>query len=192
DHIYVYLSENSTMLRDKQFDLDTSDFVIIDGVFVIIDGVKYKGTPGLYELIFKRIPNTIYTDNDEVAYKSILLATKCSQSGSSNNKIQVGTGIPHARKLNKKLGKKVGKGIIPHAMTLNENKMDYVHWDDPNELVDLRLLEASRQAGYNAHDNKILSIVEELREAGYKLKRRYAVILVDVETSINNVCIRSL
>jgi len=38
------------VLGDKQFDLDTSDFVIVDGV-------KYKGTPGLHELIFKRIPD---------------------------------------------------------------------------------------------------------------------------------------
>ena len=44
------------------------------------------------------------------------------------------------------------------------NKIDYVHWN-PNELMDrLRLLEASRQAGHNAHE--ILSIIEELREAG--------------------------
>ena len=47
------------------------------------------------------------------------------------------------------------------------NKIDYVHWNDPNELVDrLRLLDASRRAGNNAHDNEILSIVEELREVG--------------------------
>ena len=40
--------------------------------FVIVDGVKYKGTPGLYELIFKRIPdNTIYTEDDPLAFKSI-------------------------------------------------------------------------------------------------------------------------
>lgn len=52
-------------------------------------------------------------------------------------------------------------------MALNDNKIDYVHWNDPNELVDrLRLLEASRQAGNNAHDNEILSIIEELYEAG--------------------------
>jgi len=44
--------------------------------------------------------------------------------------------------------------------------IDYVHWDDPNKLVDhLRLLDASHQAGNNAHDNEILSIIEELREA---------------------------
>jgi len=52
-------------------------------------------------------------------------------------------------------------------MTLNDNAIDYVHWDDPNELVDrIRLLEASRQAGHNAHNNEMLSIIEELREAG--------------------------
>jgi len=45
--------------------------------------------------------------------------------------------------------------------------IDYVHWDDPNELVDrMRLHEVSRQVGHNAHDNEMLSIIEELREAG--------------------------
>ena len=42
--------------------------------FVIVDGVKYKGTPGLYELIFKRIlDDTIYTENDKLTYKSNIL-----------------------------------------------------------------------------------------------------------------------
>jgi len=37
-------------------------------------------------------------------------------------------------------------------MTLNNNAIDYVHWEDPNELLDrMRLLEASRQADHNAH-----------------------------------------
>ncbi|KAG5323711.1 SETMR methyltransferase, partial [Pseudoatta argentina] len=63
------------------------------------------------------------------------------------------------KRLNNKLGKRVRKGVIPCTMTLNDNKIDYVHWDDPNEL--------------NAHDNEILSIIEELREGWlyYKLKR---------------------
>jgi len=75
--------------------------------------------------------------------------------------------MPRARKLNNKLGKRIGKDVIPRTMTLNDNKIDYIHWDDPNELVDrLRLLEASRQADHNAHDNEILSIIE-LRKAGF-------------------------
>jgi len=63
---------------------------------VIVDGIKYKGTPGLYELIFKRIPDdTIYTENDKLAYKSILLATnahrrshKVDNSGQQRVQIQ--------------------------------------------------------------------------------------------------------
>jgi len=37
-------------------------------------------------------------------------------------------------------------------MTLNDNAIDYVHWDDPNVLVNrMRLLKASRQASHNDH-----------------------------------------
>ena len=69
-------------------------------------------------------------------------------------------------------GKKVGTGInkrmdLLRTMILNDNKIDYIHWYDSNEIVDrLRLLEALRHAGHNGHDNEILSIIEELREAG--------------------------
>jgi len=30
-----------------------------------------------------------------------------------------------------KIGKRVGKGVILRTMSLNDNKIDYVHWDDP-------------------------------------------------------------
>ena len=43
---------------------------------------------------------------------------------------------------------------------------NYKYWDDPNELVDrLRLLVASQAAGHTGHNNEIISIIEELREA---------------------------
>ena len=58
------------LLHDKYFNVDTNDFVIVDGV------KKYKSTLGQYKLIFKNIPDdTIYTENDKLTYKSILLAT---------------------------------------------------------------------------------------------------------------------
>ena len=62
--------------------------------------------------------------------------------------------------LGKKLGRKYTKEWI-----YDDNKINYIHWDDPNEIVDrLRLLEILRQTDHN--DNEILSIIEELREAG--------------------------
>ena len=63
----VYFDENSTMLDNKKLDTDDT---------IIIDGVRYKGTRGLYELIFKKIPNdAIYTENDKQTYKHILMMT---------------------------------------------------------------------------------------------------------------------
>ena len=60
DYVYgVYFSNSKTMLGDKVFDKDKDDNIIIDGV-------KYRGTVGLYELIFKRIPDdTVCTDADK-------------------------------------------------------------------------------------------------------------------------------
>jgi len=102
------------MLGDKYFNVDTNDFVIVNEV-------KYKDTLGLYELIFKRIPNdTIFTENDKLAYKSIMLVTnthkhshKANNSkknkyknirkynsilGKRSSKIQIETGMPRVRK----------------------------------------------------------------------------------------------
>ena len=43
---------------------------------IIIDCVRYADTPGLYKLIFKRIPHDLlYTEDDMHKYKSMLLAT---------------------------------------------------------------------------------------------------------------------
>jgi len=44
------------MLGSKKFDVDSSDHIIIDGV-------RYVGTPGLYELIFKRVETMTCTIN---------------------------------------------------------------------------------------------------------------------------------
>ncbi|XP_067216995.1 uncharacterized protein [Linepithema humile] len=178
DNVYgVYFNDAGTFLGDKAFDIDRDDNVIVDGV-------KYAGTPGLFELIFKRLPDdTLCTEADKQKYKSILLATNAHRRGHNahlpvlGNKgykykhiitpliSKKGGGVAH---LNKRgAGRTLPKCNVPQTMTVTDNAVDYVHWDDPNELVDrLRLLDASRQAGNNAHDNEFLSIIEELREAG--------------------------
>jgi len=58
---------------------------------------------------------------------------------------------------------KKGKGMLPHAMLVTRaHKMDYVCWDDHNELVNrLQFLGASYQAGNKIHTNEIMSILEE-------------------------------
>jgi hypothetical protein len=65
-----------------------------------------------------------------------------------------------------RITRKQGKGIEPKYMKLENNKKtSFVYWNDVNELVErLRLLVASKSAGHSAHDNEIMSIIEELRE----------------------------
>lgn len=167
DYVYgVIFDKRGMMLGNKKFDVDKNDNIIINGT-------KYAGTAGLYELIFKRIPDDeIYTENDLQKYKSILITTSAHKRNKSVTGPVKGNKGHKYKYIIAPLfsNKKFGKGIPP-AMTLNNNKIDYVHWNDPNELVDrLRLLEASRQAGNNAHDNEILSIIEELYEAGIIIK----------------------
>ncbi|KYN16163.1 hypothetical protein ALC57_11595 [Trachymyrmex cornetzi] len=169
DYVYgVYLHKDGLMFGNKRFDVDDADSIIIDNV-------RYAGTPGLYELIFKRIPDdALYTEDDMNKYKSMLLATNAHKhKHHSQGRLFSNRGYkykhiiaPLMSMTPKKPNKKSGKGL-PRAMTLNDNAIDYVHWDDPNELVDrLRLLDTLHRAGNNAHDNEMLSIIEELREAG--------------------------
>lgn len=166
DYVYgVKFTDKGMMLGDKYFDVDKNDNILINGT-------KYVGTPGLYELIFMKRPNDkIYTENDLQKYKSILITTNAHRRyGNVKQPVLGNKGLKYKDIIAPLFGKKFGKGI-PSAMTLNNNKIDYVHWNDPNELVDrLRLLEASSQAGNNAHDNEILSIIEELYEAGIIIK----------------------
>ncbi|KYM93995.1 hypothetical protein ALC62_15391 [Cyphomyrmex costatus] len=169
DIVYrVYFSDEGTMLGDKRITLNKNDDIIIGGQ-------RYDGTPGLYELIFMKFPNeSICTDDDVQTYKSILLTTNAYRRGHNAGNQVLGNKRHKYKNIIAPLvlGKKLGTGIkkkldLPYAMSLTDNRIDYVHWHDPNELVDrLRLLEASRQAGHNGHDNEILSIIEELRETG--------------------------
>ncbi|XP_072757503.1 uncharacterized protein [Anoplolepis gracilipes] len=169
DYVYgVKFSDEGMMLGDKHFEVDKNDNIIINGV-------KYAGTPGLYELIFKRIPDdAVYTENDMHKYKSILLATNTHRRDSNvHNPVLGNKGYKYKYIIASlfPIKRKIGKGInLSRTVTLSENKIEYVHWNDPNKLVDrLRLLEASRQAGNNAHGNEIMSIIEELREAGLSI-----------------------
>ncbi|KMQ87271.1 hypothetical protein RF55_13491 [Lasius niger] len=142
------------LLGNKRFDIDKDNFIIIDKG-------RYIGTPGLYELIFRRIPDdVIYTEDDLQKYKNILLATNAdNRNYDAQGQLRSNRGYKY-------------KQIIAPLMSIKpkkkkSGKIDYVHWDDPNEQVDLlRLLDASRRAGHNAHDNEIQSIIEKLREVG--------------------------
>lgn len=166
DYTYGPHYEGDTlMIGDSKVEFDMND--------IIVNGIRYTGTQGLYELIFMKTPDvTYYRQNDLDAYKSILIATNAHrQRYQADGKVNSNKGYKYRNIISKLFGK-IGGGVDVDTTWLNTNNssIEYVHWNDPNELVDrLRLLIASERAGHTGHNNEIVSIIEELREAGIVL-----------------------
>jgi hypothetical protein len=143
-----------------------------------IGGESYYLTQGLNDLLFEKTPDLqIVTENDKQLYKTLLLKTNAHRRDFDPNKpIKSNKGMKylHIIKPLFKLTKQrsfsdevhvTGDGLP--AMKKVKRDISYVYWDDPNELVErLKLLIASRDAGNTGLDNEIISIIEELREAG--------------------------
>lgn len=131
---------------------------------------KYTGTPGLYELMFKKRPEN-YSRLELNNYRKIVLQTNLPYRDFNNTNQLRGSRSWKYKNIMKPIvatreGKIVGSGNNNNNNIYNTNKIDYVYWDDPNELVSrLALLHASTNAGNNSHLNEINAIEEELREA---------------------------
>ena len=155
------------------------------GLHIKIGGQKDNlKTTGLLELLFKQKPDeTFISPSDLDNYKGILILTNAHKKNySPTQPIQSSNTLKYTNiisKLFKNLSpSKRGGGLLkknkkktdalPQFMVAQRNSIfDYVYWDDPNELVDrLRLLISSQAAGNLNHNNEIMSIIEELREAG--------------------------
>lgn len=124
---------------------------------ILIDGTAYPSTSGLNQLLFLKNP-LIFTDSDLEVYKSILTQTSVHLS-TVGNKIKKG-GTKYSTIISK---------LFPSGgeLSMKLQKNNLVYWDNPNELVDrLRLLLASKAAGNTSVSNEIISIFNELHEAG--------------------------
>lgn len=147
---------------------------------VKINGFTFPKTDGLMELLVAKQPDTtIILPNDKKNYKEIL-EISCAHRKKNSASETIKT--HNSNKFNNIIGPlfdltkepsaddsiKIGKSLPSYKVARKNSNMDYVYWDDPNELVDrLRLLVAEQSAGNNGHINEISSIIEELREGGY-------------------------
>lgn len=142
--------KNGTIkLGDSEIDFTPSS--------VLVDKTSYQLSPGLIHLIFSKQPKK-YTDQDLQAYKEILTQTSAHLNADG---VSVKTGGKKYKDVIKKLFP-LGRGL-----SVSLQKHNYIYWNDVNELIDrLKLLLASQQAGNTGVSNEILSIYEELLEAG--------------------------
>lgn len=162
----IHLEGNQMKIGDFPVTFDDNDDIIIN------DNV-YPGTRGLFELLFKKTPSdTVYTEEDLNTYKDILNQTNVHRAKNSpSGKIKSNSGLKYKNIVSKLFPmdseKKHGKGLETMMVLDESKKVEYVYFDDPNELCErLKLLLSSKEAGHTGHDNEIISIIEELRERG--------------------------
>lgn len=138
---------------------------------------KYEISSGLKELLLKKKPDIhLITDIDRQNYKDILLETNAHKRDfKSMGQIKGDKSMKYCQiikplfsesnDLTEKNVIKKGGNMKFLKKSYNKNT-DLIYWDDPNELIErLMLLVASKNAGNNNHDNEIISIIEELKEA---------------------------
>ncbi|KAK2579974.1 hypothetical protein KPH14_012727 [Odynerus spinipes] len=172
DNTYgVYFRNNNMMLGQSTFSIDKNENIYVDNK-------KIEGSPGILKLIFRRMPDDeMYGKADLDKYKSILQITNAHRKDfSSFGQMRGNKGHKYRHIIAPLFTQKSGTGITTDLLpeykrvlkgSSHSSNIDYVHWNDANELVDrLRLLIASRDAGNTGVDNEILSILEELREEG--------------------------
>ena len=133
---------------------------------IYVDGEKFTGTPGLWELIMEDIPNPEkYTKEDLRRYGDLLFKTNAiNQDFNPNNpyprasrgyKWQKVVSLIWAEKTaGKEVERTDGKGVV-------------VIPSDPNALLErLDLLLASQEAGHTGVRNELVSICDELKRQG--------------------------
>lgn len=123
---------------------------------LFIEEKTYPLTPGIVRLLFNKNP-TSYTEHDLETYKLIIVQTSAHLTQDSKIKC-----------IGNKYKNIISKLFVSGSgLSKKLQKHNLVYWNDPNELVDrLRLLIASKAAGNTSVENEILSIFEELLEAG--------------------------
>lgn len=176
-------SENKKMMIGNakvSFSTTSNASRAIKSYVISIGNRHYELTPGLRELLMRNKPNfKLINDQDKITYKDILHYTNAHKRNfDPNGQIKGDKGLKyrdiikplfsHHNEVEKRKSNdpKNGGSYVPKYKKYKSNT-DYIFWDDPNELIErLKLLIASKNAGNTNHDNEILSIIEELTEAG--------------------------
>ena len=170
----MYFKDGDFRIGDKKVDIKGND--------IIINGITYIGTDGLWELIMKDEPQEgIYTEEDYSKYGKILKQTNTIYQGNNPNQNK-----PKSSKSTKwkYLIKPIWEDIKKQKdedETEDEEGDAYSLFDedpqpgtsgtglkilpsDPNALIDrFDLLFSSKKAGHTGVRNEIVSILDELK-----------------------------
>ena len=124
--------------------------------YVKVQNENYPKTTGLLQLLFQKQPDLYHIGSNDIEnYRKIVEVTNAFRINysetqplrkSKNYKYKDFIGPYFDKSINRNVS---GSGLLPkYNIARKDMRMDYVYWDDPNELVDrLRLLLAELEAG---------------------------------------------
>ena len=158
-------------------------YVDFDGDDIVIEGERFKGTPGFWALIISKNPSSDdYTNEDKKQYKHLLI--KSNAIFKNNNPEETRAkgnyqGNKWKEVINpiweeiKPKGKGKGKGGKGKKKRQEDPKPSTsgtglkILPSDPNALIDrFDLLFSSKKAGHTGVRNEIISILDELKRQG--------------------------
>lgn len=160
DHTFGIRSEdNGIFIGSKPVDFDGDDF--------FVEGVRYKGTPGLWELLVKKRPDPeAYDDVDLDNYANILLKT--------NAMYQNNDALSRTPKANRSYKwKYVVKPIYEKVKSGSGLEAVFLPCNLDQLLERLDLCAASYRAGNNGVRNEIVAILDAMKRQGYLSGKEY-------------------
>ncbi|XP_065640455.1 uncharacterized protein LOC136073038 [Hydra vulgaris] len=166
EYLKLYTAKNSKKVSDDIFGIHYNEGdkkfyigkkpITIEGNDITIEGKKYIGTPGLWEIIVKSHP-VRYTNNDRNKYKEILDQTDAIRSDLNSVKPRSSKSYKYANVIKpiwEEMIGKFGQGVV-------------ILPSNPNVLFDmLKLRLAALQAGNTGTRNEIVAICDELLRQG--------------------------
>ena len=178
----LYAQQGKFKIGNKEVNIEDND--------IKIDNIIFEGTPGFWELITSKNPNSDnYTDEDLDKYRQLLLLTNAiyRDNNPDNNN-------PKSSKSSK--WKNIVKPIWEQIKKQKEEEEEYEEEEyeepasipfiptkgtglkilpsDPNALIDrFDLLFSSQKAGHTGVRNEIVSILDELKRQGVLKTNEY-------------------
>ena len=154
----IYLGKDGHYHMGKQTNKENKKILTIAYNNIIVDGEKFRGTPGLWELIMEDRPRN-YTKEDEDEYRDLLIKTNALHRDFNPKN-------PNPRSSKSSKWNTI-LGPIWRDMVGYEGKGIVVILSDPNTLLErLDLLLASQEAGHTGVGNELVSICDELKRQG--------------------------
>ena len=147
-----------------------------DGDDIVVEGERFKGTPGFWALIIsKNTSSDDYTNEDKRQYKRLLI--KSNAIFKDNNPAETRAKGNYQGNKWKNLISPIWEEIKPKGKGRKKRQKDptpstsgtglKILPSDPNALIDrFDLLFSSKKAGHTGVRNEIVSILDELKRQG--------------------------